>query len=91
MILKKASLFFLQEEYFNAFKLEFTRLFISKSLMSNSSLEYPKKNKGKAKQYPRHKKERKFIWEQIVLHIHIPLYEYIYFYANEAFYYLEIQ
>ena len=50
--------------------------------MSNSSLEYSKKNKGKAKQYPRYKKERKFIWEQVVLHIHIPLYEYIYFYAS---------
>ena len=39
----------------------------------------------------RRKKERKFIWEQVVLYIHILMYKYIYFYANEAFYFLEIQ
>ena len=42
-------------------------------------------------QHPRHKKERKFIWQQVVLHIHILFYKYIYFYNSEAFYCLEIQ
>ena len=59
--------------------------------MRNCSLKFSKKNEGKAKQDLRHKKERKFIWEQVVLHIHMLIYKYIYFYANEAFYCLEIQ
>ena len=42
-------------------------------------------------QHPRHKKERKFIWKQVVLHIHILLHKYIHFYANKAFYCSEIQ
>ena len=41
-------------------------------------------------EHPRRIKERKFISEQVVLHIHILLQKYIYFCANEAFFCPEI-
>ena len=49
--------------------------------MEKSNLKFSKKNQGKTKQHLSHNKEREFIWEQLVSHIHI----------LQAFYYLEIQ
>ena len=62
IILKQALQFFLPENYLDlrAFKLEFTRLFMSNSFILNTSMKFPKRlRKTYAKFEKKHWKERK--------------------------------